>query len=202
MRPLIVALVFVLAVLQFRLWVADGGFREVWRLEARVEERTEENRRLAERNAALTAEVLDLKSGLAAAEERARSDLGMVLPDESFYQIVPYDAAAHAKGEAGLERPAAPPQQDVEGAAAAVSAFRSRECEHVAAAREPFLHRELEHRPARTRAAPFAVHDADAAAAARDGRRDEVLQRVLGLDPGEAVQVELRLEREAAAAEP
>src|SRR5690606_24955539 len=56
MRPLIVALAVALAVLQFRLWVADGGFREVWRLRARVEERTNENRLLAERNAALAAE--------------------------------------------------------------------------------------------------------------------------------------------------
>ncbi|HEX6997053.1 MAG TPA: cell division protein FtsB [Gammaproteobacteria bacterium] len=123
MRPLIAALVVALAVLQFRLWVADGGFREVWRLEARVEEQTNENRLLAERNAALAAEVQDLKNGLAAAEERARSELGMVLPDESFYQIVPYEAVARANG-APTDAESAPSEQHVDGTAAAVSAVR------------------------------------------------------------------------------
>ena len=63
--------------------------REVWRLETQVEERTEENRILAANNASLEAEVQDLKQGLAAAEERARSELGMVAPGETFYQITP-----------------------------------------------------------------------------------------------------------------
>jgi cell division protein FtsB len=123
MRPLIVILAFALAVLQFRLWVADGGFREVWRLEAQVAARTDENRGLADRNAALAAEVQDLKSGLAAAEERARSELGMILPSESFYQIVPYDAVARSGG-ARLDAPSAPAEQHIDGAAAAVSAIR------------------------------------------------------------------------------
>lgn len=121
MRALIVALVVALAVLQFRLWLADGGMREVWRLEAQVASRTDENRRLSERNAALAAEVRDLKSGLAAAEERARSELGLVLPDESFYQIVPHDAAAPVAPGAA---PSASAEQDVDGTAAAMSAVR------------------------------------------------------------------------------
>lgn len=120
MRPLIIALTLALAVLQFRLWIADGGFREVWRLEQQVVERTDENGRLAERNASLAAEVQDLKGGLAAAEERARSELGMVLPDESFYQIVPYDALTRSRAAA----PSAPSQQHQGGAAAAVSSIR------------------------------------------------------------------------------
>ncbi len=122
MRPLIVILALALAILQLRLWVADGGLREVWRLEAQVAARTTEIQRLAERNAALAAEVQDLKAGLAAAEERARSELGMVLPDESFYQIVPYDAAAQAGTR--LEAPSAPSEQDVDRAATAVSSIR------------------------------------------------------------------------------
>jgi cell division protein FtsB len=89
MRFLIYVLVAVLGVLQFRLWVSSSGLREVWRLEAEVARRTEDNRRLASRNAALEAEVLDLKQGLAAAEERARTELGMVEPGETFYQIAP-----------------------------------------------------------------------------------------------------------------
>jgi cell division protein FtsB len=61
----------------------------VWRLEAEVARRSEDNARLAARNAALEAEVRDLKQGLAAAEERARTDLGMIQAGETFYQIAP-----------------------------------------------------------------------------------------------------------------
>jgi cell division protein FtsB len=88
MRLLIALLAAALLLLQFRLWLSESGMREVWRLEEQMTLRTEENRVLAERNAALEAEVKDLKRGLAAAEERARSELGMVLPEESFFQIV------------------------------------------------------------------------------------------------------------------
>jgi|SRR5690606_7099895 len=124
MRVLIAVLAIALAVLQFRLWVSDGGYREVWRLQARVEERTNENRRLAERNAALAAEVRDLKDGLAAAEERARSELGMVLPEESFYQIVPADALARSGRREPAGGPSALREEHVNGAAAAVSPIR------------------------------------------------------------------------------
>ncbi len=75
--------------LQLELWFSEDGLREVFRLEEEVERRKEENLTLAARNAALEAEVIDLKQGLAAAEERARSELGMVQPDETFYQIAP-----------------------------------------------------------------------------------------------------------------
>lgn len=89
MRFVIVTLVAVLAMLQARLWLSDGGLREVWRLEAEMERRTGENAKLASRNSALEAEVRDLKQGLAAAEERARTELGMIQSGETFYQILP-----------------------------------------------------------------------------------------------------------------
>ena len=89
MRFLIVVLAGLLVMLQARLWLSDGGLREVWRLEAEVARRTDENGRLSTRNAALEAEVLDLKEGLAAAEERARTELGMIQQGETFYQILP-----------------------------------------------------------------------------------------------------------------
>jgi cell division protein FtsB len=88
MRPLIALLLAALVMLQFKLWVSDDGARKVWRLQEQIRERTEENDRLAQRNAELEAEVQDLRKGLAAAEERARSELGFVKPDESFYEIV------------------------------------------------------------------------------------------------------------------
>ena len=89
MRILILALAGVFVLLQARLWVSDGGLREVWRLTAEVTRRTNENGKLAARNTALEAEVLDLKQGVAAAEERARTELGMIQSGETFYQIAP-----------------------------------------------------------------------------------------------------------------
>jgi cell division protein FtsB len=94
MRVLMVSLLVALLFLQGRLWFAEDGLREVWRLEQQVEVRTAENRRLDERNFALEAEVDNLKEGLAAAEERARSELGMIRRGETFYQIAPARPAA------------------------------------------------------------------------------------------------------------
>ena len=82
-------LLLLLVALQARLWLSDGGYREVWRLRAQVREQVNENSNLALRNAALEAEVADLKGGLAAAEERARTDLGMIGEQETFFQVVP-----------------------------------------------------------------------------------------------------------------
>ena len=92
MRLLMLALSLSLILLQARLWVSEEGMREVWRLQDQVAERTEENRQLALRNSELDAEVQDLKQGFAAAEERARSELGMIAPGETFFQITPLPA--------------------------------------------------------------------------------------------------------------
>ena len=89
MRFLMAVLVVVLALLQARLWLSGGGLREMWRLETEVARRIDDNGRLAARNTALEAEVQDLKQGLAAAEERARTELGMIEGRETFYQIAP-----------------------------------------------------------------------------------------------------------------
>ena len=78
-----------LVVLQYRIWASPGGMREVWRLERAIEAQIEENDRLAERNRTLAAEVRDLKEGKRAIEERARTDLGMVKANETFFQVVP-----------------------------------------------------------------------------------------------------------------
>lgn len=99
-RALLVVLLCLLAVLQVRLWVGEDGFAEVSRLKERVASQQEENQRLAERNQRLEAEVNDLKQGFAALEERARADLGLITPDESFYVIgepVAGDAAAQTR---------------------------------------------------------------------------------------------------------
>src|SRR5512134_3299591 len=78
-----------LLVLQYRIWASPSGMREVWRLERTIEAQVAENERLAERNRTLAAEVRDLKDGKKAIEERARTDLGMVRANETFFQVVP-----------------------------------------------------------------------------------------------------------------
>ena len=83
--------------LQVRLWSSTGGMPEVWRLQARVEAQRTENDALARRNAALAADVNDLKQGREAVEERARSELGMIRPGEVFYQVIEKPAASNGK---------------------------------------------------------------------------------------------------------
>jgi len=74
--------------LQYRLWMGDAGLPAAHGLQLRVEAQREENRGLAQRNAVLAAEVDNLKSGEAAVEERARTELGMIRPGETFYRVV------------------------------------------------------------------------------------------------------------------
>lgn len=88
MRVLLLLLVALLALLQYRFWLGNGGQRELAALRGQVARQQTENRQLQERNAALAAEVEDLKSGEAAVEERARSELGMVKPGETFYRVI------------------------------------------------------------------------------------------------------------------
>lgn len=79
----VLALLF--CVLQFRLWVSDDGFAEASRLSALIEQQIDENSRLSQRNQRLEAEVVDLRKSDGAVEERARADLGLIGPDETFY---------------------------------------------------------------------------------------------------------------------
>ena len=89
MRALLVILLLLLAALQLKMWFGEGGYRDVQRLALRVEEQARENELLAQRNRELQAEVEDLRQGLEAIEERARSELGLIKQDEEFYQVVP-----------------------------------------------------------------------------------------------------------------
>lgn len=78
-----------LVVLQARLWFSDGGVLAERALAKRVEEEHARSAALATRNAHLATEVRDLKSGHAAVEARARSELGMVKQGETFYLVAP-----------------------------------------------------------------------------------------------------------------
>lgn len=75
--------------LQGQLWFADDGYRKTMKLRAAVAEQRSDNEALRHRNQALDAEVINLKQGRDAAEERARTDLGMIGESETFYQVVP-----------------------------------------------------------------------------------------------------------------
>ena len=85
MKVVASVLVVLLALLQWRLWVSEDGFRGVAQLRGQVSAQSAENRRLTERNRRLEAEVADLRQGFSALEERARSDLGLIGPNESFF---------------------------------------------------------------------------------------------------------------------
>ena len=89
MKWLTVALALAVIALQYRLWFSDDGVQGVSRLQQAVAAQRAENDQLAERNRQLAAEVRDLKTGMEALEERARSDLGMIARNETFYQVVP-----------------------------------------------------------------------------------------------------------------
>ena len=89
MKTVTLILFVVLVLLQFKLWLGEGGFRDVARLETRVEAQRQQNNDLLQRNAELQAEVEDLRERLDAVEARARNELGLIKPEEKFYQVVP-----------------------------------------------------------------------------------------------------------------
>ena len=88
MRILIAILLITLLWLQYRLWVGEGSLAEVYSLRKEIETQKGELAVLKRRNQSLQAEVDDLKQGLAAIEERARTELGMIKEGETFYQVV------------------------------------------------------------------------------------------------------------------
>lgn len=88
MKTIIAGLAILFVLLQFRLWFGEGSMKDVWQLEDAIAAQSADNAQLRERNQALIAEVDDLKQGLDAIEERARSELGMIKKNETFYQVV------------------------------------------------------------------------------------------------------------------
>jgi cell division protein FtsB len=88
MRVVTLILIALLLLLQYPLWLGKGSWLKVWDLHRQVEAQQQVNQQTRERNAVLNAEVLDLKQGTAAIEERARSDLGMIKRDEVFFRLL------------------------------------------------------------------------------------------------------------------
>ena len=87
-RFILLGLIVLLVLLQYPLWFGNGSVFTLWKLKREIGAQREENAELRERNQALAADVVDLKQGLAAIEERARIELGMIKQGETFYQVV------------------------------------------------------------------------------------------------------------------
>ena len=88
MRALALVLASLVVLIQYPLWIGKGGWVRVWETDRQLAAQKQKNAQLQARNGALEADVRDLKQGLAAIEERARYELGMVKPDEVFFQFV------------------------------------------------------------------------------------------------------------------
>ena len=99
LRWIALILLVILIGLQFKLWTGGGGMREVEALRASVKKQGDDNERLRQRNQALAADVSDLKHGEQAVEARARAELGLIKPGETFYQVVEQPAGAQSQAE-------------------------------------------------------------------------------------------------------
>ncbi len=88
MKVVIIIMGVLLVLLQYKLWFGDASVRDVLELQDTIKEQQAKNEAVKQRNAVLAAEVEDLKTGLEAIEERARSELGMIKKDETFIHIV------------------------------------------------------------------------------------------------------------------
>lgn len=99
MKKIIVLLVVLLVFLQYKIWLGEGGIPRILELQKEVDTVQLQVNKLKERNQALEAEVRDLKKGLDAIEERARSDLGMIGQDEVYYQVIDKKPATRSLSE-------------------------------------------------------------------------------------------------------
>jgi cell division protein FtsB len=105
MRPSTAILLGLAVVLQYPLWLGKGGWLKVWESDRQLRQQREVNRQLELRNAGLEAEARNLKSGLEAVEERARYELGMVKPDEVFFQLPKRQQPVAASEETSAVKP-------------------------------------------------------------------------------------------------
>lgn len=88
MKSLALTLAALILLIQYPLWLGRGSWLRVWEVDQQIRTQRETNRHLQARNNGLDAEVRDLKTGMEAVEERARSELGMIKQDEIFFQVL------------------------------------------------------------------------------------------------------------------
>lgn len=96
--------ILILILLQYPLWFSQGSLFNVWWLKREISEQKAENARLVERNRVLEAEVIDLKHGLEAIEERGRSELGMIKKGETFFHVVEKQEKDQTNGNSAVDR--------------------------------------------------------------------------------------------------
>ena len=91
--------------LQAKFWFGQGNWWQVQELRAQVQAQQKENNELLRRNRQLAAEVKDLKSGVDAVEERARNEMGMIKPGETFYRVIDTNKNLHTETPPIKEKP-------------------------------------------------------------------------------------------------
>lgn len=94
MKILIAVLILILIGLQYRLWIGDGSFADIDRLDEQVSVQELENAELEERNSTLVSEVEELQTGMDAIEEHARNELGLIREGETFFLIIEEESPA------------------------------------------------------------------------------------------------------------
>jgi cell division protein FtsB len=99
-KALTLVLAALIVLIQYPLWLGKGSWLRVWEVDQQIRAQRETNRQLKARNDGLEAEVRDLKVGVEAIEERARSELGMIRHDEIFFQVLEAARPAPAAGPA------------------------------------------------------------------------------------------------------
>ncbi|MGR8978976.1 MAG: cell division protein FtsB [Gammaproteobacteria bacterium] len=88
MKYIIAVIIVLIMHLQYRLWLGDGSIAEIKAYKQELEDMKKQAEEKRQRNAALYAEVLDLRKGQEAIEERARNELGMIKENETFFQVL------------------------------------------------------------------------------------------------------------------
>jgi cell division protein FtsB len=91
MRWILLVLLVAFTALQFRLWVGQGSWAHISSLERELKDQTLVNEHLKQRNEVLENEVRGLKDGLKSVEERARTELGLIKKNETFYLLIEKD---------------------------------------------------------------------------------------------------------------
>lgn len=88
MKRLLIAIIALFCLLQYRLWVGQNSLPESFHLQEQIKLQRQSNAKLIERNQVLKEEIIDLRRGTEALEERARNELGMVKQGETFFRVV------------------------------------------------------------------------------------------------------------------
>jgi cell division protein FtsB len=88
MKILIPIIILLIIHFQYRIWIGDGSVAEIDAYQQRLDDLKKQVEEKRQRNEALYAEVLDLRKGQEAIEERARDELGMIKEDETFFHVL------------------------------------------------------------------------------------------------------------------